>query len=68
MLYVQVTPSKNKPSVDIRRGKGMEKKKKTQPKPTAYIIGDYGIVWKSCVKIKKKKKTQILEKASITVL
>lgn len=42
MLYVQATPSENKPSVDIRRGKGMEKK--PQPKPTAYIIGDYAVV------------------------
>lgn len=42
MLYVQAAPSKNKPSADIRRGKGMEKN--PQPKPTVYIIGDYGVV------------------------
>lgn len=33
MLYVQATPSKTKPTVDIRRDKEMKQKKNPQTKP-----------------------------------
>lgn len=39
MLYVQATPSKNKPTVDTRRDKGM--KKTPQPTKQQEVIGDY---------------------------